>query len=159
MAGVRADGGYRHRWWRSGTGALGFWAAVRDVWPVTAPQRDWCHKLANVLDKRARAKRALHEVMYAAPKTDAETAIGTFVAEFEAEFPKATACLVDQEALPSFFSYPAEHWTHLRTTNLSESPFATVRLRQRVTKGAGSHTKGLPIAFRRLRWCNDAGAG
>ena len=118
-----------------GDGALGFWAAVRDVWPETAPQRDWCHKLANVLDKlprrlRPRAKRALHEVMYAATKTDAETAIGAFVAEFEAKYPKATACLVeDQEALLTFFSCPAEHWTHLRTTNLIESPFATVRLR------------------------------
>lgn len=152
-----------------GDGALGFWAAVRDVWPETAPQRDWCHKLANVLDKlprrlRPRAKRALHDVMYAATKTDAETAIGGFVAEFEAKYPKATACLVeDQEALLTFFSYPAEHWTHLRTTNLIESPFATVRLRQRVTKGAGSRAKGLLMAFKLLemaqrRWRRLNGA-
>ena len=76
-----------------GDGALGFWSAVRDVWPETAPQRDWCHKLANVLDKlaqRLRAKRALHDVMYAPTKTDAETAIGAFVAEFEVKYPKAT---------------------------------------------------------------------
>ena len=67
--------------------------AVRDVWPETAPQRDWCHKLANVLDKlpqrlRPRAKRALHDVMYAPTKTAAETAIGAFVAEFEVKYPK-----------------------------------------------------------------------
>ncbi len=79
-----------------GDGALGFWAAVRDVWPETTPQRDWCHKMANVLDKlpkrlRPRAKRALREVMYAATRSDAETAIGAFVAEFEAKYPKATA--------------------------------------------------------------------
>lgn len=152
-----------------GDGALGFWSAVRDVWPETAPQRDWCHKLANVLDKlprrlRPRAKRALHDVMYAPTKTDAETAIGAFVAEFEVKYPKATACLVDdQEALLTFFSYPAEHWTHLRTTNLIESPFATVRLRQRVTKGAGSRAKGLLMAFKLLdmaqrRWRRLNGA-
>ena len=88
-----------------GDGALGFWSAVRDVWPETTPQRDWCHKMANVLDKlpkrlRPRAKRALREIMYAPTKADAEKAIGVFVAEFEAKYPKATACLVgDQEAL------------------------------------------------------------
>ncbi len=149
-----------------GDGALGFWSAVRDVWPETAPQRDWCHKLANVLDKlprrlRPRAKRALHDVMYAPTRSDAETAIGAFVA---VKYPKATACLVDdQEALLTFFSYPAEHWTHLRTTNLIESPFATVRLRQRVTKGAGSRAKGLLMAFKLLdmaqrRWRRLNGA-
>ena len=73
-----------------GDGALGFWSAVRDVWPETTPQRDWCHKMANVLDKlpkrlRPRAKRALREVMYAATRADAETAIGAFVDEFEAK--------------------------------------------------------------------------
>ena len=102
--------------------------------------------------------------MYAPTKTEAETAIGGFVVEFEVKYPKATACLVeDQEALLTFFSYPAEHWTHLRTTNLIESPFATVRLRQRVTKGAGSRTKGLLMAFKLLemaqrRWRRLNGA-
>ena len=152
-----------------GDGALGFWSAVRDVWPETTPQRDWCHKMANVLDKlpkrlRPRAKRALREVMYAATRADAETAIGAFVDEFEAKYPKATGCLVeDQEALLAFFAMPAEHWLHLRTSNLIESPFATVRLRQRVTKGAGSRTKGLLMAFKLLemaqrRWRRLNGA-
>ena len=121
---------------------------MRDVWPETTPQRDWCHKMANVLDKlpkrlRPRAKRALREIMYAPTKANAEKAIGAFVAEFEAKYPKATACLVeDQGALLAFFAFPAEHWLHLRTSNLIESPFATVRLRQRVTKGAGSPHEG-----------------
>ena len=152
-----------------GDGALGFWSAVRDVWPETTPQRDWCHKMANVLDKlpkrlRPRAKRALREVMYAATRADAETAVGAFVDEFEAKYPKATGCLVeDQEALLAFFAMPAEHWLHLRTSNLIESPFATVRLRQRVTKGAGSRTKGLLMAFKLLemaqrRWRRLNGA-
>lgn len=152
-----------------GDGALGFWSAVRDVWPETTPQRDWCHKMGNVLDKlpkrlRPRAKRALREIMYAATRSDAETAIGVFVAEFEAKYPKATACLVDdREALLAFFDFPAEHWRHLRTSNLIESPFATVRLRQRVTKGAGSRTKGLLMAYKLLdmaqrRWRRLNGA-
>ena len=94
-----------------GDGALGFWSAVRDVWPETTPQRDWCHKMANVLDKlpkrlRPRAKRALREVMYAATRADAETAVGAFVDEFEAKYPKATGCLVeDQEALLAFLRH------------------------------------------------------
>ena len=88
-----------------GDGALGFWSAVRDVWPETTPQRDWCQKMANVLDKlakhlRPRGKRALREIMYTATKSDAETAIGTFVVEFEAKYPKATACLVEDEEAP-----------------------------------------------------------
>ena len=125
-----------------GDGALGFWSALRDVWPGTAPQRDWCHKLVNVLDKlpkrlRPRAQRALRDVMYASTKADAETAIGAFVTEFEAKYPKATGCLVEDQAA-------------LLTTNLIESPFATVRLRQPVTKGAGSRTKGLLMAFKLL---------
>ena len=152
-----------------GDGALGFWSALRDVWPETTPQRDWCHKLANVLDKlpqrqRPRAKRALHEIMYAPTRADAEKGIGAFVKEFGAKYPKAAACLVeDREALLAFFAYPAEHWLHLRTTNLIESPFSTVRLRQRVTKGAGSRSKGLLMAFKLLdmaqrRWRRLNGA-
>ena len=137
-----------------GDGALGFWSALRDVWPETTVQRDWCHKLANVLDKlpkrlRPRAKRALRDIMYAETKGDAERGLDAFVAEFEAKYPKAAACLVeDREALLAFFDFPAEHWPHLRTSNVIESVFATVRLRQRVTKGAGSRTKGLLMAYK-----------
>ena len=152
-----------------GDGALGFWSALRDVWPETTTQRDWCRKMANVLDKlpkrlRPKAKRALREIMYAPTKAAAEKAIAAFVSEFEAKYPKAAACLVaDREALPAFFDFPAEHWRHLRTSNLIESPFATVRLRQRVTKGAGSRTKGLLMAFKLLetaqrRWRRLNGA-
>ena len=98
-----------------GDGALGFWSALRDVWPETTVQRDWCHKLANVLDKlpkrlRPRAKRALRDIMYAETKGDAERGLDAFVAEFEAKYPKAAACLAeDREALLAFFGFPAEH--------------------------------------------------
>ena len=98
------------------------------------------------------------------PRDRGNLTFGSFVAEFEVKYPKATACLVeDQEALLAFFDFPAEHWRHLRTSNLIESPFATVRLRQRVTKGAGSRTKGLLMAYKLLdmaqrRWRRLNGA-
>jgi putative transposase len=152
-----------------GDGALGFWAAARDVWPETREQGCWCHKLANVLDKlpqrlRARAKRALHEMMYAAGRSDCEAARVRFAAEYQAKYPKAVESLTaNWDRLVSFFEFPAEHWKHLRTTNVIESAFATVRLRERVTKGAGSRTKGLLMAFKLLdmaqqRWRHLDGA-
>ena len=74
--------------------------------------------------------------------------IRRFTAEYGAKFPKAVAALTtDQERLLTLFAYPAEHWKHLRTTSPIESTFATVRLRERVTKGAGSQTAGLTMAF------------
>jgi putative transposase len=139
-----------------GDGALGFWAAAREVWPETREQGCWCHKLANVLDKlpqrlHARAKRALHEMMYAARRSDCEAARVRFADEYQAKYPKAVESLTASwERLVSFFDLPAEHWKHLRTTNVIESAFATVRLRERVTKGAGSRTKGLLMAFKLL---------
>jgi transposase-like protein len=139
-----------------GDGALGFWAAVRDVWPQTKEQRCWVHKIANVLDKlpkrlQAKAKKALHEIMNAPTRKAAEDAIGDFRDEFEAKYPKAvTSLTTDSEQLLTFFDFPAEHWQHIRTTNPIESSFATVRLRQRVTKGAGSRIKGLTMAYKLL---------
>ena len=125
-----------------GDGALGFWAAVREVWPETRELRDWCHKMGNVLDKlpkrlQPKAKRALREIMYAETRAQAEEALDAFVAAYHAKYPKAAACLdTDRERLLTHFDFPAEHWQHVRTSNVIE-PFATVRLRPRVTKGAG----------------------
>jgi len=139
-----------------GDGALGFWAAVREVWPETAEQRCWVHRIANVLDKlpkglQPRAKQALHAMLYAESRSACEREIRRFTAEYGAKYPKAVAVLTtDQERLLTLFAYPAEHWTHLRTTNPIESTFATVRLRERVTKGAGSRTAGLTMAFKLL---------
>lgn len=139
-----------------GDGALGFWAAVGEVWPETREQRCWVHRIANVLDKlpkrlQPKAKQALHAMMEAPTRAEAERGIAAFVDEFDAKYPKAVASLQrDQAQLLTFFEFPAEHWRHLRTTNVIESPFATVRLRQRVTKGAGSRTKALVMAFKLL---------
>ena len=139
-----------------GDGALGFWTAVRDVWPKTREQRDWFHKLGNILDKlpkrlQPRVKAALHEVMYAETREHAREAVQRFAGEYGPKYPKAVTTLEkDADVLLTFFDFPAEHWKHLRTSNVIESPFATVRLRQRVTKGAGSRTKGLLMAYKLL---------
>ena len=150
-------------------GALSFWAAVRDVWPKTREQRDWFHKLGNILDNlpkrlQPRVKAALHEVMYAETREQAREAITRFATEYGPKYPKAVTTLEkDADVLLTFFDYPAEHWKHLRTSNVIESQFATVRLRQRVTKGAGSRTKGLLMAYKLLemaqaRWRRLDGA-
>lgn len=152
-----------------GDGALGFWAAVRDVWPETREQRCWVHRLANVLDKlpkrlQPRAKEALREIMNAESRKTAEKGIADFAEEYGAKYPKALESLTrDQDKLLSFFDFPAEHWKHSRTTNPIESAFATVRLRQRVTKGAGSRKRGLVFAYKLLdmagqRWRRLDGA-
>jgi putative transposase len=152
-----------------GDGALGFWAAAREVWPESREQACWCHKLANVLDKlpqrlQPRAKRALHEMMYAEGRAECEAARSRFEVEYQAKYPKAVESLTaNWERLVTFFDFPAEHWKHLRTTNVIESPFATVRLRERATRGAGSRTKGLLMAFKLLdmaqqRWRRLDGA-
>lgn len=139
-----------------GDGALGFWAAVREVWPETREQRCWVHRLANVLDKLPRsiqpkAKQLLHDMMNAATEETCEELKNQLVDEYDAKYPKAVASLQrDWEKLITHFDFPAEHWRHIRTTNPIESSFATVRLRQRVTKGAGSRTKGLTMAWKLL---------
>ena len=132
-----------------GDGALGFWAVVRNVWPEAREQRDWCHKMARRL--YAKAKRALREIMCAETRERAEEQVDCFAREYDAKYPKAVACLVeDRETLLTHFAFPAEHWFHLRTTNPIESPFATVRPHQRVTNGGGSRTKSLTMAFKLL---------
>ena len=103
-------------------------------------------------------------MMYAETREQAREAVTRFSAEYGAKYPKAVTTLEkDADVLLTFFDFPAEHWKHLRTSNVIESPFATVRLRQRVTKGAGSRTKGLLMAYKLLdmaqaRWRRLNGA-
>lgn len=136
-----------------GDGALGFWGALREVFPATRNQRCWVHKLANVLNAlptsaQPTARGALAEVRDAEDRDRAVQAIAAFARDF-AKWPKAVAKVVDDaESLLAFFDFPAEHWVHLKTTNPIESTFATVRLRTRVTKGPGSRVAGLAMAFK-----------
>jgi transposase-like protein len=137
-----------------GDGALGFWKAVRQVWPSTRGQRCWVHKSANVLDKlpkgvQPKAKAALHDIYEAEGRAKAEKAFDLFISTYGAKYPKAVECLAkDREALLVFYDFPAEHWRHVRTTNPIESTFATVRLRHDKTKGSGSRAACLTMVFK-----------
>lgn len=137
-----------------GDGALGFWNALAEVYPETGQQRCWVHKLRNVLDKlpdrlQERAKELLRSVMYAADQAGAQTARDVFAAEFGAKHEKAVTCLTeDWEELLTFMRFPAEHWQHLRTSNVIESVFSPAKVRTKKTKGAGSRTAGLAMAYK-----------
>jgi transposase-like protein len=137
-----------------GDGALGFWKAVRDVFPETAEQRCWWHKIGNALSALPKsahpgAKKALAEIYNAETKNQALKAAKAFADDYGSKWPKATAKITDDlDVLLAFYDFPAEHWIHLRTTNPIESTFATVRLRTRVTKGPGSRAAGVAMAFK-----------
>ena len=144
-----------------GDGALGFWAALREVFPATREQRCWLHKIANVLaalPKSAHpgAKKALAEICNAEDRDHARAAATAFAAGYGAKLPKAAAKITDDlDELLAFYDYPAEHWVHLRTTNPIESTFATVRHRTKVTKGPGSRAAGLAMAFKLIESAQD----
>jgi transposase-like protein len=144
-----------------GDGALGLWAALRDIFPTTHQQRDWVHKAANVLGclpaaVHAGARKALAEIRDAPDRDHAERAVEAFARDYGVKWPKAVAKIVDDaEELLCFFDFPAEHWVHLKTSNPIESTFSTVRLRTRVTKGPGSRAAGLAMAFKLLEAAQD----
>ena len=142
-----------------GDGALGFWGALRetDGFKNTREQRCWLHKMGNILNDlpkriQPRAKGMLREIMYAETLSDATHGKKKFLDTFHAKYPKAADCLEkDWSELTAFFSLPAVHWTHLRTTNAIESTFSTVRLRTNVTRGAGSPLAASTMAFKLLQ--------
>jgi putative transposase len=140
-----------------GDGALGFWAALREVFPQTKEQRCWVHKTANVLNKmpkalQAKAKADLHEIWMAVSKADAGKAFNLFCAKYQVKYDKAVACLEkDRDALLTFYDFPAEHWKHIRTTNPIESTFATVRHRTRRTKGCLKRNTAMVMVFKLIK--------
>jgi putative transposase len=149
-----------------GDGALGFWRAL----PQTRPQRCWVHKTANVLNalpasRQQSAKHELQQIWMASTRAEAHRAFAAFVATYESKYPKAAACLnKDRDELLAFYDFPAEHWSHLRTTNPIESTFATVRLRTEKTKGAGTRAACLTMTFKLVqcaqrRWNRLKGSG
>lgn len=137
-----------------GDGALGFWAALREVFPPTREQRDWVHKTANVLNAlpasmHRRARAAIAEITGAEGRDQADKAVDRFAAEFGAKWPKAVAKITDdRDELLAFYDFPAQHWVHLRTSNPIESTFAPVRARSNLTKGPGSKTAALAMVFK-----------
>ena len=137
-----------------GDGALGFWAAIREVFGGTREQRCWFHKTGNVLNAmpkslQAKAKGHLQDIWQAETKAEAEAAFDFFVEIYGVKYDKAVAKLVkDRDELLAFYDFPAEHWKHIRTSNPIESTFATVRHRTSKTKGCLSRKTGLAMAFR-----------
>jgi putative transposase len=135
-------------------GALGFWQAIEEVWPKTRSQRCWVHKTANVLNKlpkslHSKAKRALQEIWMAETKKDALAAFDAFVETWAVKYDKAVECLIkDRDALLAFYDFPAEHWKHLRTSNVIESSFATIRHRTVRSKGCLSNKTALAMIFK-----------
>ena len=137
-----------------GDGALGFWAAVREVFPDVREQRCWFHLTANVLNclpksTQPGALKALQQIYNTQDREYAQVAVKAFEIDYATKWPKAAAKITSHvDVLLKFFNYPAEHWVHLRTTNPIESTLGTVPLRHRVTKGPGSRAAGLAMAFK-----------
>jgi transposase-like protein len=136
---------------------MGFWAALREVFPATSWQRCWVHKTANVLNKlpkssQAKARTDLQNIWMAETRKEAEKTFDHFTGKYGAKYEKAVACLTkDREALLCFYDFPAEHWRHIRTTNPIESTFATVRNRTRQTKNCLSRNKARIMVFKLIK--------
>jgi transposase-like protein len=140
-----------------GDGAMGFWAALEEVWPQTAQQRCWVHKTANVLNKmpkslHKKAKEDLHNIWMAETKEDSNKAFDLFLDKYGTKYDKATDCLSkDRKELLTFYDFPAEHWKHIRTTNPIESTFATVRHRTKRSKGCLARETAFIMVFKLIK--------
>jgi len=138
-------------------GALGFWKALPQVFPSTKAQRCWVHKTSNILDKmpksvQPRAKTLIHDIYLAETEVEANKAFDHFVESYEDKYPRAVQTLTkDRDKLMAFYQFPAAHWKHIRSTNVIESVFATVRLRTYKTKGLGTHRATLAMAFKLIQ--------
>lgn len=144
-----------------GDGALGFWKALRKLYPQTRAQRCWVHKTANILNKlpqalQPKAKSDLHQIWLAETREAAEVAFAAFVTKYGVKYEKAVECLEkDRDTLLAFYDFPAEHWAHIRTTNPIESTFATIRLRTAKTRGCVSRQTALALVYKLSR-CAEA---
>ena len=140
-----------------GDGALGFWKAINEFYPETKWQRCWVHKTANVLNALPRslqpqAKQHIQSIWMAPGIEEAERKFDSFLQLYQAKYPKATACLEkDRDVLLTYYSFPAEHWKHIRTTNPIESTFATVRLRTEKVKSCFSSRTVVTMAYKLCR--------
>ncbi len=137
-----------------GDGAMGFWGALEEVYPGTRTQRCWMHKTGNVLNYlpksvQEKAKQGLHDIWMAEGRAEAEKAFDDFKERFGAKYPKAVECLSkDRDSMLAFYDFPAEHWTHIRTTNVIESSFATIRHRTRQSKGCVTRITMLTMIYK-----------
>lgn len=137
-----------------GDGAQGVWKALKEVFPDTLWQRCWVHKTANILDKmpqsvQGKAKSIIHQMYTADSRKNAEKAYKQFITMYSAKYPKAVECLQkDYDHLFTFYRFPAEHWQHIRSTNVIESTFATVRNRTDRTRGHGTMETTLMMVYK-----------
>ena len=137
-----------------GDGALGFWNAVSDIFPDAEHQRCWVHKTANILDKmpksvQPQAKTLIHDMYRAETEKQARATYQEFIQRYQDKYPKAVTCLCkDKDVLFTFYKFPAQHWQHIRSTNVIESTFATVRLRTQKTRGHGTLNMTLAMVFK-----------
>jgi len=133
---------------------MGFWKALREVYPQTREQRCWVHKTANIVDKmpkgiQSKAKAHIKEMYMAETKEDALKAYDHFVKTYKDKYSKAVNCLEkDKDVLFTFYDFPSANWNHIRTTNPIESTFATVRLRTKKTRGCGTRMATLAMVFK-----------
>jgi len=138
----------------TGDGSLGFWNALAKIYPSTVHQRCWVHRTRNILNKlpkslQFQAKRDIHEIYQAPTKEDALNAFDRFVKVYEAKYPKAVSCLLKtKDQTLAFYGFPAEHWRHIRSTNVIESIFSTVRLRTYKTRGCCKEKSILALVFK-----------
>lgn len=140
-----------------GDGAMGFWAALSEVFPETRQQRCWVHKTMNVLNKmpksiQSKAKQDLQNIWMEGTKEAANKAFDIFIEKYQLKHEKAVDCLKkDRGELMTFYDFPAEHWKHLRTTNPVESVFATVRHRTKRSKGCLSRNTMRVMVFKLIK--------
>jgi transposase-like protein len=137
-----------------GDGAMGFWAALDEIYPQSRQQRCWMHKTMNVLNclpksAQPKAKQALHAIWQAETRDDANKAFDLFLETYEPKYPKATLCLhKDRDELLAFYDFPAQHWQSIRTSNPIESTFATIRHRTKRSKGCLTRNGMLHMMFK-----------
>ena len=145
-------------------GHLGIWSALGEIHPEGQEQRCWNHKIRNVLDAlpkrlRSEAKESLCKIPYGESQQECERLRNTFLLRYQKDYPKATQKLqADWERMVTFYAYPKEHWVHLRTTNVVESPFSAIRLRtdavrrfKKVENATAMIWKLLTVAEKRFR--------
>jgi putative transposase len=140
-----------------GDGALGLWGALGQVFPEAGEQRCWNHKMVNVLDKLPKkrqweAKKQLQQIAYAETQAQAEGERDKFVRWCQKEGQQAAAATLvrDWERMVTFYQFPKEHWRHLRTTNVVESPFAALRLRTDAAKRFKKVENATAVIFKML---------
>jgi transposase-like protein len=137
-----------------GDGALGFWKALSQCYPQTRHQRCWVHKTANVLNKlpksmQDKVKGSLHDIWMAESRAEADKAFDLTLEKYGVKYGPAMECLKkDRAELLAFYSFPAEHWLHIRTSNPIESAFSSIRLRTAKTRNCGSRETTLSMIFK-----------